>query len=196
MKVKILIGTGAAVVILVALLAVFPQIIFQFPTEIQEILRGYEEVPAVSTTGNGELRARIINEGGPLSINTDAMRIEYELTYNSLQGNVTQAHIHFGQMSVNGGISVWLCANPALLPPTTVIPPGTPPCPNPPARVTGTLRAASVVGPAGQGIAPGELNELIDAMRAGKTYVNVHSTLFPGGEIRKQIVGELDGRGE
>jgi len=44
-----------------------------------------------------------------------------------------------------------------------------------------------VVGPAGQGIAPGELDEFIRAIRAGVTYVNVHSTKFPSGEIRGQI---------
>ena len=53
--------------------------------------------------------------------------------------------------------------------------------------MTGTLTAANVVGPAGQGIAAGEFGELIRAIRAGKTYANVHSTKFPGGEIRRQI---------
>lgn len=180
MKIKV---AAAAVVILIALVVVLPQV----SRQIQVFLTGYEEVPAISTTGNGEFRARIFNEPSPTIITGDAPRIEYELSYSNLQGNVTQAHIHLGQMSVNGGISVWLCANPALLPPTTVIPPGTPPCPSPPAQVSGTIRAANVIGPAAQGIAAGEFNELLQAMRAGKTYVNVHSTLFPGGEVRSQI---------
>ena len=38
-----------------------------------------------------------------------------------------------------------------------------------------------------QGIAPGQLNELIAAIRAGVAYVNVHSTKFPGGEVRGQL---------
>jgi hypothetical protein len=53
--------------------------------------------------------------------------------------------------------------------------------------VTGTLVPADVVGPAGQGIAAGEFGELVDAMRAGVTYVNVHSTLHTAGEIRAQL---------
>jgi hypothetical protein len=176
MKIKIFLA--AAVVILVALVAVIPQV----SRQIQVILTGYEEVPAVSTTGNGEFRARIFNAPDPFTISVGETRVEYELTYNNIQGNVTQAHIHFGQAGVNGGISVWLCANPPIVPPA-----GTPPCPSPSGYLTGTIRAANVVGPAAQGIAPGEFNELLQAMRAGKTYVNVHSTLFPGGEVRSQI---------
>jgi hypothetical protein len=44
-----------------------------------------------------------------------------------------------------------------------------------------------VGGPAGQGIAAGELSELIAAIRAGRTYVNVHTNKHPGGEIRGQV---------
>ena len=54
--------------------------------------------------------------------------------------------------------------------------------------MTGTIAAADVIGPAAQGIAPGEFRELVRAMRAGATYANVHSTTFPAGEIRGQIV--------
>jgi len=35
-----------------------------------------------------------------------------------------------------------------------------------------------------QGLDTGELAELISALRAGATYVNVHSNRWPGGEIR------------
>jgi hypothetical protein len=142
---------------------------------IREFLIGYEEVPAVSTVASGEFSARISN---------DDTQIDYELNYADLEGAVTQAHIHLGQRGVNGGISVWLCGN---LGPGVTPPAGTPACPPPPATVTGTLTAANVVGPTGQGIAPGEFAELIRAIRAGKTYANVHSTKFPGGEIRSQI---------
>ena len=145
---------------------------------IKEFLIGYEEVPAVSTVASGEFRARISN---------DDTQIDYELSYADLEGAVTQAHIPFGQKGVNGGISVWHCGNASPGPPAITPPPGTPVCPPSPATVTGTLTAANVVGPAGQGIAAGEFAELIRAIRAGKTYANVHSSKFPGGEIRRQI---------
>jgi hypothetical protein len=51
----------------------------------------------------------------------------------------------------------------------------------------GVIEPADVIGPEAQGIAPGEFDELVRAMKAGVTYANVHSELFPGGEIRGQI---------
>jgi hypothetical protein len=141
-------------------------------------LVGFQEVPAVSTTARGEFDARI---------NDDDTEVRWELTYAALEGDVLQAHIHFGQRDVNGGISVFLCTN------LGNGPAGTQACPPPPATISGTFTSTNVVGPTGQGIAPGELAELIRAIRAGKTYANVHSTKFPGGEARGQI-GR--GRGE
>src|SRR4051794_27321085 len=81
-------------------------------------LSGYEEVPAISTNGGGEMHARIDKAG---------TEIQYVLRYRALDAPPTQAHIHFGQEGVAGGISVWLCSNLAT-PPT---PPGTQPCPTP-----------------------------------------------------------------
>ena len=161
---------------LIAILAVSAIAVTQ-AKRIREFLTGYEEVPAVSTVAEGEFHARISD---------DASQIDYELKYSDLEGSVTQAHIHFGQKGVNGGISVWLCGNPSA----TITPPaGTPVCPASPATVTGTLDASDVVGPSAQGIAATEFAELIRAIRAGKTYANVHTTKFPGGEIRSQIEG-------
>lgn len=131
-------------------------------------LEGYQEVPAISTTGNGSFRATVSPSGDGFA---------YRLSYADLEGgNVLAAHIHLGQRSVNGGVSVFLCGGG-----------GKPACPAPPATVTGTVVAADVLGPAAQGIAPGQLDELMRAMRAGVTYANLHTTQFPGGEIRGQI---------
>ena len=44
-----------------------------------------------------------------------------------------------------------------------------------------------MIGPAGQGVEAGSFAELVRAIRAGYTYVNVHTTRWPGGEIRGQI---------
>ena len=148
--------------------------------KISEILTGYEETAtsgggAVSTTGNGTFTARISN---------DESQIEWQLTYNDLEGAVQQAHIHFGQKAVTGPISVFLCTN------LGNGPAGTQPCPAPPATISGNITAGDVTNLANErGISAGELDELIAAIRAGATYVNVHSTRWPGGEIRSQIDG-------
>jgi hypothetical protein len=142
-------------------------------------LIGYQEVPAVSSTGSGEFEAKIVNDS----------QVEWTLSYRGLEGAITQSHIHFGQRSVNGGITVFFCSN------LGNGPAGTQPCPPAPATISGTFVAADVgAGAAAQGIAAGEFAELLAAIRAGKTYANVHTTKHPGGEIRAQL-GKHTGRG-
>jgi hypothetical protein len=140
-------------------------------------LDSYEEVPSVSSPASGNFRAHVDQLAG---------EIHYELSYENLSGTVTQSHIHFGQRGVNGGITVFLCQG------TVMDPSGlAPTCPQA-GTVTGTLRAANMVTNAGivaQGLVPPEFDELLAAIRGGVTYVNVHSTTFPGGEIRGQIGG-------
>ena len=140
---------------------------------IRESLTGYQEVPAVSTTGSGQFTAQIAK---------DDSSIDYVLSYAETESPVTQSHIHFGQTSVNGGIMVFLCSNLGNGPADTQ------PCPSAPATITGTLEASDMVNAAAaQGIAAGEFGELLRALRSGNTYVNVHTTARPGGEIRSQI---------
>ena len=145
--------------------------------DFRERLSGYEEVPSVSTEADGNFEARI---------SRFADRIDYRLSYEDLTGAVLQAHIHLGQEAANGGVSAFLCSN------LGNGPEGTPTCPQGRGEVRGTIEPEDVVGPTGQGIAPGEFDELVDAIRAGVTYANVHSETFPGGEIRGQLD---DGRG-
>jgi hypothetical protein len=142
------------------------------PRVLRASLSGDEEVPAVSTTGKGHLR---------LFVYPEQTTIGYELSYSGLQADATQAHIHFGQPAVNGGISVFLCSN------LGNGPTGTQACPLRGGTISGTLTAASVLGPDVQGIAPGEIDALVDALREQLAYVNVHSTRWTGGEIRGQI---------
>lgn len=143
-------------------------------------LRGFEEVPAISTLGRGRFEATLDEDGTEMS---------YSLVYSNLTGNVLQAHIHFAQEGVNGGIMVFLCSN------LGNGPAGTPPCPAPGTEVEGTITAASVIGGTGsavnQGIPMGQLGPVLRAIRGGVAYVNVHTNVYPGGEIR----GQLDFRG-
>ena len=143
-------------------------------------LDGWQENPSISTTGTGTLDLRI---------HDDVDMIEYELSYGSLEGVgttpfvtngvVQAAHIHVGARGVNGGVSAFLCGGG-----------GKAACPTPAGTVTGVIAATDVIGPAGQGINVGEptaFAELVEAIRTGFTYVNVHTTRWPGGEIRGQI---------
>jgi hypothetical protein len=141
-------------------------------------LIGYEEVPAVSSAANGTFKARIDKATG---------EIDYEFSYEGLQAPVLQAHIHFGQRGVNGGIAVWLCQS-ASNPAPTAVAATTPVCTSPAGVFSGRITAASVIGPGGtQQLGAGELNELVAALRAGVAYTNVHTSISPGGEIRGQI---------
>jgi hypothetical protein len=136
-------------------------------------MSGYEEVPAVSTAASGNFRAMI---------NPAADAIDYEMIFDGLQGTITQAHIHIAQAGVNGAIVIWICGTPA-----TPGPLGTQTCPQS-GLVAGTITAANVLASAPtQQIAAGDLDAVIAAIRAGVAYVNVHTSLSPGGEIRGQL---------
>ena len=126
-------------------------------------LTGYEETPStLSSPGKGSFRADL-----------DSDRIRFTLRWEGLTG-VTQAHIHFGARGLTGGVSAFLCGGG-----------GKPACAN--GLAEGQVVASDVIGPATQGIAAMELSELLQAIRAGYAYVNVHTGAFPGGEIRGQI---------
>jgi len=139
-------------------------------------LKGFNEVPIVSTGATGRLRARIAD---------DEQSIEYELSFSGLQGVVQQSHIHLAQRDVNGGIVLWLCKG-AVSPADLTIAALTPDCPQE-GTVTGVLTAANVTPVATQQIGANELDEVIVAIRAGKAYANVHTAPSPGGEIRGQL---------
>jgi hypothetical protein len=138
-------------------------------------LTGFDEVPAIVTTGSGDFSATIDDTG---------QTITFTLTFSNLEGTTTASHIDVAQPDVIGGISAFLCGGGSK-----------PACPAS-GTVTGTIVAADVIGPAAQGIAPGAFAKLVQAIDAGKTYVNVLSTQFPAGEIRGQIIsGHGDNQG-
>lgn len=129
-------------------------------------MSSYLEVPSLSTTARGKIEARIDNS-----------TIAYKLTYSGLESDAAVAHIHFAQPSVNGAVVAFLCGGG-----------GKPACPARAGTVSGTIGTADVTAmAAAQGIAAGEIGELIAAMKAGFTYANVHTATFGGGELRGQI---------
>jgi hypothetical protein len=131
------------------------------------------ETGAILTDATGTLQ---------LDFNQKSSMITYTLSYTGgFSSALTQAHIHFGKIHVPGGIIAFLCTN------LSNGPAGTQSCPTAPAMVTGTLTAASVVGPTAQNVTAGVFSGLVDALKSNTAYANIHTVKFPAGEIRGQI---------
>jgi hypothetical protein len=139
-------------------------------------LTGDEEVPPVDTRAQGQAVFRVSADGSSVDFRLIASNID----------NVTQAHIHCGASGTNGPVRMWLYP---------VIGPTGAPGPNASGPQNGVL-ASGTFNPTGVFCPDG--TALLDAMRAGLTYVNVHTNDgvapgntgpgdFPGGEIRGQL---------
>jgi hypothetical protein len=168
---------GAAVAYTATSSAATPDEVDSFGGNVQFVqLSGYNETPlAVSTPSSATFR---------IAINEQAEEITYRLSYSEFGTPVTQAHVHFGSPSQTGGVSFFLCTNLGNAPAGVVVQA----CPAAgPATITGTIKPADVIGPAGQGIAAGEFAEIVKAIKAGFAYVNVHTTQFAPGEVRAQL---------
>jgi hypothetical protein len=128
-------------------------------------MTGGEEVPANDSQAQGQAIFQVSRDGSALS---------YKLIVANIE-NVTQAHIHLAPAGVNGGVVAWLYPSG---PPAQLIPGRTDGV-----LAEGVITSASLVG----ALAGQTLGDLLAAMRAGNTYVNVHTTQFPPGEVRGQI---------
>jgi hypothetical protein len=133
-----------------------------------------EEVadPAVESSATGVAKFQLSADGTELSFRLIVANIE----------NVLMAHIHCGPPGVNGPVAVWLYPDG---PPPSLIPgrfQGT--------LATGTVTDADVVTLPDSPACPGgvsTLDDVLEKMRTGGAYVNVHTTQYPGGEIRGAV---------
>jgi hypothetical protein len=140
-------------------------------------LNGAQEVPSVTTAGEGKITATLRNDVDLGQV------IDYSLTYSGL-ADVTQAHIHNGAVGVNGPVNVFLCTTAqGGTPPAVVGAQVTPVCPATAGTVSGTLSAADFISTELVTTFP----ELVAAIQAGGTYANVHTVANPTGEIRGQV---------
>jgi hypothetical protein len=148
-----------------------------------ESLLGGNENPPVVSEGSGRFRARLQED-----------RISFRLRYDDVasgESDVTQAHLHIGNPGTNGGIVVWLCADPSLEPPE-----GVPDCPASPGELSGDIFADDVQAvTVSSGTPPvvtviieaGDLEGLKRLIEQSSVYANVHTDDHPAGEIRGQM---------
>jgi hypothetical protein len=131
-------------------------------------LRGLREVPANITPATATLRATLDEAG---------KNIMFTLDYRNMSSALVKADIHFAQENVRGAPMVFFCGGG-----------GKPACPVATSgTITGTITATDVVGPAAQGIAPGDFASVAHAIKTGKSYAEIHSNTFQEGEVRGQI---------
>jgi hypothetical protein len=132
-------------------------------------ITGFQEVTPKLSPGSGHFEATVT--GSTLS---------YTLTYTKLSSPVFMAHIHFGQPAVNGGIFLWLCGSA-----TAPGPAGTPTCPSDGGTVSRSgVTASDIQGVSSQNLLSGDFAGALSILASGDAYVNVHTTLYQGGEIR------------
>jgi len=130
-------------------------------------LKGSEEVPPIDTAGTGDFKMRWFPQG----------TVTFSLSFSHLSSPLSVAHLHFAPSKVAGGVMIFLCGGG-----------GQPACPaTTEGIITGTITAANVTGPTTQGIAPGDLDSALEAVRKGLSYVNMHTANFGSGEIRGQV---------
>lgn len=128
-------------------------------------LTGAEEVDPVDTKAQGQ---------AIFKVSADGESIRYKLIVANID-DVLMAHIHLAPAGVNGDVVVWLYPD---APPPQLIEGR-----SDGVLATGVITADDLVGP----LQSQDLSALIDAIRSGGTYVNVHTEANPGGEIRGQI---------
>ena len=123
-------------------------------------LTGAQEVPPVSTTAEGSARFAKVS----------ATKMTYTLTASNIN-KVSAAHIHLAPRGEDGPIVVDLKVPARCAVERTSI------------SCRGSFTSTNLEG----SLAGRSLGALLREMRAGRTYVNVHTMDFPDGEIRGQV---------
>src|SRR5215831_2717748 len=128
-------------------------------------LAGGNEVPPINSAGTAAFDMTIRDT------------ITFSLTFSGLSSPLVVSHLHFAPSKVAGGVMIFLCGggNQPACPATTS------------GNITGTITAANVTGPTGQGITAGDLDSALEAVRNDLSYANMHTANFLNGEIRGQV---------
>jgi len=153
----------------------------QQPFRFSANLSTFNEVPPKANGAHGTFRARLSEDGTTLS---------WTFTWSGLTGPPLVAHIHFGLKGANYPVMTFFCGGPKGIPAI----PQKPDCPQSTSgSITGTTTAADIIAlnTAGattdQALDQHDFAGFLRALRAGSAYANMHTTRFPGGEIRGQV---------
>jgi hypothetical protein len=117
-------------------------------------------------SGANEVPARTSSGSGAAGFTLDGNTVHFSVEVEGL-GDIIACHIHVGAVGVSGPVRVPLCKGPA---PAGVVNG---------VLVQGSFTAADVVVIS--------FDDLLNAMRSGNAYVNVHTKVYPAGEIRGQV---------
>jgi hypothetical protein len=123
------------------------------------VLSGANEVPPNESDAHGVII---------LKISSDETSIDYKLIASNID-SVWGAHLHLAAEGESGPVVAGLYSGPVTGKQNGVL-------------SQGTITAANVVGPLA-----GDLEALIDTLRSGYIYANVHTNAIPSGEIRGQL---------
>lgn len=132
------------------------------------------EVFQASLSPANEVPARPTAAVGMAGITFDGTNVRYSIEVDDIDSAI-QAHIHSGAAGVNGPVRVFLFPPPPAAGASTI------PYSTTERRILseGFFNASDVTGVT--------FAQLLDEMRAGTAYVNVHTRAYPGGEIRGQV---------
>jgi hypothetical protein len=133
-------------------------------TSFSARLTGAQEVPAVASNATGRFSAQLQDNDTALSFRLSARGF-------NATNRILQSHIHIAARGANGNIAVFL------------FPVSANGVDGRDFSVTGTVSAADMVN--GFTFA-----QLVQALRSGNAYANIHTTNHKGGEIRGQIAAD------
>jgi CHRD domain-containing protein len=127
----------------------------------------------VNLSGANEVPVRGTGASGVMGFNVIGTRVDYSIEVHNMSTGIVGAHLHSGPAGVNGPIRIALFPGPGANFTT-----------NPLTGVDGQLYEGSFEASDVTGIS---FQDLLAGMRAGTVYGNVHTSQFPGGEIRGQV---------
>ncbi|HKQ20701.1 MAG TPA: CHRD domain-containing protein [Nitrososphaeraceae archaeon] len=137
---------------------------------MSQFVSGQEgDVFKAKLSGKDEVPPNESPAGGSAWVKTTNDKIEYEVNVTDID-KVNAAHIHLGESGKNGPVILTLYKD------------------EPTELKTGKLAEANVTASNLEGPMKGKgVSDLMGAIKNGTTYINVHSTDFPDGEIRGQL---------